>query len=310
MNAPLDDKSLDEYLTRGSEVSRRYRELDGETVPQELDRRVLAEARAAASKNQSGGRTWMRWSAPVALAASAVLVVSIIIESGVEQGETVAVTKPVGDARPAKETSAPKATAAPAEAPVEVFTGLVPDATFEPQAPPEAPASASNVRSRDQALARQSQEQSRRSGVVSSEADREEVQVTARRRSEVMMDSPAAVVEQSAPVSPPAAPPADEASALEEAVVTGYRRPEQRRSSGPRDTIGRSSASGASVGAQEELLDRQFKRSVADPERWLEEIRQLRRDSKSRAADLEWERFRKEFPDYPVAEDDIAAKRP
>lgn len=249
----------------------------------------------------------MRWSAPVALAASAVLVVSIIIESGVEQGETVAVTKPVGDARPAKETSAPKATAAPAEAPVEVFTGLVPDATFEPQAPPEAPASASNVRSRDQALARQSQEQSQRSGVVSSEADREEVQVTARRRPEVMMDSPVAVVvEQSAPVSPPAAPPADEASALEEAVVTGYRRPEQRRSSGPRDTIGRSSASGASVSAQEELL----KRSVADPERWLEEIRQLRRDSKSRAADLEWERFRKEFPDYPVAEDDIAAKRP
>lgn len=307
MNAPLDDKSLDEYLTRGSEVSRRYRELDGNTVPPELDRRVLAEARAAASKNQSGGRTWMRWSAPVALAASAVLVVSIIIESGVEQGETVAVTKPVGDARPAKETSAPKATAAPAEAPVEVFTGLVPDATFEPQAPPEAPASASNVRSRDQALARQSQEQSQRSGVVSSEADREEVQVTARRRPEVMMDSPVAVVvEQSAPVSPPAAPPADEASALEEAVVTGYRRPEQRRSSGPRDTIGRSSASGASVSAQEELL----KRSVADPERWLEEIRQLRRDSKSRAADLEWERFRKEFPDYPVAEDDIAAKRP
>ncbi|MGH7336920.1 MAG: hypothetical protein ACREI7_05035, partial [Myxococcota bacterium] len=172
MNAPLDDKSLDEYLTRGSEVSRRYRELDGDTVPPELDRRVLAEARAAASKNQSGGRAWMRWSAPVALAASAVLVVSIVIESGVDQQETVAVTKPVGgDARPAKESSAPKPAAAPAEAPVEVFTGLVPDATFEPQAPPEAPASASDVRSRDQALARQSQEQPRRPGVVSSEAD-------------------------------------------------------------------------------------------------------------------------------------------
>ena len=288
-------------------MSRRYRELDdGAAVPPELDRRVLAEARAAASKNQSGGRTWMRWSAPIALAASAVLVVSIVIESGVEQGETVAVTKPAvgGDARPAKESSAPKATAAPAEAPVEVFTGLVPDATFEPQAPPEAPASAANVQSRDQALAKQSREQPQ---LQSMEADREEVQVTAQRRSEVVMNSPAAVL-QSVPVSPAAAPPEADASALQEAVVTGQRRSEQRRTSGPRDTIARSSASGASVSAQEELADRQFKK--IDPELWLEEIRQLRRDRKSREADSEWDRFREAFPDYPVAEDDIATKRP
>ncbi len=63
MNAPLDDKALDEYLSRGSDVSRRYRELDDDAVPPELDRRVLAEARGAVSKNQSGGRAWMQWSA-------------------------------------------------------------------------------------------------------------------------------------------------------------------------------------------------------------------------------------------------------
>ena len=46
-----------------------------------LDRRVLDSAREAVEKP----RRWMRWSAPIALAASTVLVVSIVIETGVDK---------------------------------------------------------------------------------------------------------------------------------------------------------------------------------------------------------------------------------
>jgi hypothetical protein len=305
VNAPLDDKALDEYLTRGSEVSRHYRELDGDTVPPELDRRVLAEARAAASGNQSGGRAWMRWSAPVALAASAVLVLSILVESGVEQEPTLTMPQSRSDARPAK-TEVPKPQAATrTEAPVEVFTGLVPDATFEPQAPPEAPAPAPASQPRDLGFGKQAQKEARLSGLPSEERI-QEIRVTASARSEVMMDSPGGV--ERSMVSPTAAPSEVNApSAVEEAVVTGNRRSEERRSVGPRDTLG---AGIARSNVQEEESYRTLQKNRTDPERWLEEIRQLRRDRKSRDADIEWEQFRKQFPDYPVAEDDIAAKRP
>jgi hypothetical protein len=301
VNAPLDDKALDEYLSRGSDMSRRYRELDDDNVPPELDRRVLAEARGAVSKNQAGGRTWMRWSAPLALAASAVLVLSIVIESGGDYERPMGITEQAADARPAKaETAAPKAASAPAEPPVEVFTGLVPDATFEPQAPPEARAPAPASRSRDQTLAKQSEEPRQLRGLAreaDTEAKAEEVQVTANR--------PAPPVNMTSPVTVDAIT-ADEV--LQEAVVTGQRRAEQRRSSGPRGTIARPSASGASASAEGEMTDRAFKR--IEPEQWLEEIRRLRREGEAREADTQWEQFRKQFPDYPVAEDDIAAKRP
>jgi hypothetical protein len=303
VNAPLDDKALDEYLSRGSDVSRRYRELDDDNVPPELDRRVLAEAHGAVSKNQSGGRAWMRWSAPLALAASAVLVLSIVIESGGDYERPMGMTDPdqAADARPAKaETSAPKAASTPAEPPVEVFTGLVPDATFEPQAPPEVRAPAAASQSREQTLARQSAERQRVRGLVGetdTQARTEEVQVTAGRA------APAVEMTSPTPIHT-----ITEDEVLQEAVVTGQRRAETRRSSGPRDTIARPSASGVSANAEAEYADRAFKRST--PEEWLEEIRRLRREGEAREADTQWEQFRKQFPDYPVAEDDIAVKRP
>jgi hypothetical protein len=46
-----------------------------------------------------------------------------------------------------------------------------------------------------------------------------------------------------------------------------------------------------------------------DPQRWLENIRQLRKEGKSTEADREWERFRAAFPDYAVADDDAARKK-
>ena len=48
----------------------------------------------------------------------------------------------------------------------------------------------------------------------------------------------------------------------------------------------------------------------SDPELWLEEIRDLRRAGKVADADREWQAFRKSFPDFRVADDDIARKQP
>jgi hypothetical protein len=96
---PIDIKALDEYLKGGSDISQRYRELGREDVPSELDRRVLDAARAAvASGGGARSRSWLRWSAPVALAASVVLVVTVVIESGV-QDDTSFATKTVDEVR-------------------------------------------------------------------------------------------------------------------------------------------------------------------------------------------------------------------
>ena len=44
----------------------------------------------------------------------------------------------------------------------------------------------------------------------------------------------------------------------------------------------------------------------SDPEAWLKDIRELRKANKQDEADREWRRFRVVFPNYEVAETDIA----
>jgi hypothetical protein len=96
---------------------------------------------------------------------------------------------------------------------------------------------------------------------------------------------------------------ADESSAIQEIAVTGARqRRTQGRTAGPRNTISGSafeSRPAADADAEQ-----------ADPAKWLEEIRDLRRAGKTAEADAAWERFREAFPDFPVAQDDVALKKP
>ena len=48
----------------------------------------------------------------------------------------------------------------------------------------------------------------------------------------------------------------------------------------------------------------------ADPEKWLEEIRGLRRAGKAVDADREWQQFRERSRTFRVADDDLARKKP
>jgi hypothetical protein len=97
---------------------------------------------------------------------------------------------------------------------------------------------------------------------------------------------------------------ADDASQLQEVQITGSRqRRTAGRTAGPRNTISSSAVRTETRPAADADTEQ------AEPAKWLEEIRDLRRAGKTAEADLAWERFRKQFPNFPVAEDDLARKK-
>jgi hypothetical protein len=94
-------------------------------------------------------------------------------------------------------------------------------------------------------------------------------------------------------------------SAVREVAVTGNRqRHTAGRTAGPRNTISSSAVRTETRPAADADTEQ------AEPAKRLEEIRDLRRAGKTAEADLAWERFREQFPNFPVAEDDLARKKP
>ncbi|MGH8176891.1 MAG: hypothetical protein ACREV5_11575 [Steroidobacter sp.] len=309
MSDPIDDKLLTEYLKGRSDISQRYRELGGDEVPSRLDQRVLDQAHSAAARRPPArSRLWMRWSAPVALAASAVLVLSIMIEGGVQHG-LVAVS-PEAPAQRSARTEEKRESSVPQSAPAEIAAAK--------SALPEQPASDSAVAPAP--------------AVDKIEADREQTEVTAsaqRAKSEQILQSPIAGLEDrafavapppAAPVAPPrtvesspaidSAPPPGASGAaqpsydLSEVTVTGAQvRNEPERRVGPRGTIAEGRLRRAAEPEKESQAQEQ---AYSEPERWLEDIRKLRKDGRSPEADAEWVRFREAYPDYAVAESDLA----
>ncbi len=300
MSDPVDIKALDEYLKGGSDISQRYRELGDADVPPELDRRVLDEARAAVvGGGAARSRSWMRWSAPVALAASIVLVVAVVIESPL-QDAAIAI-QPVSeesraldgaeDHKVREETAQARQQPEPAR---QMYVPEQPSAPAPVAAPPAPPPSVASVSKAERKRADSAP-------VV------EEVQVNAqvaRAREPSLATSPV-TVDSVAAVEADSSAKADGSTAIQEAIVTGSRqRRTAGRTAGPRNTISASAfrsetRPAADVDAQQ-----------SDPAKWLEEIRDLRREGKTAEADLAWERFLEAYPDFPVAEDDLARKQP
>ncbi|MBC7983290.1 MAG: hypothetical protein H7Y02_05475 [Candidatus Obscuribacterales bacterium] len=85
MSDASNDKLLDEYLTGASEFSTRYRKLDADEVPSELDDLVLTAGRSSAPEVRSHLQRWRRWSVPAALAATVVLTVSIVVNNDAQK---------------------------------------------------------------------------------------------------------------------------------------------------------------------------------------------------------------------------------
>lgn len=322
MSDPIDIKALDEYLKGGSDIAQRYRELGREDVPPEVDRRVLEEARAAvAGGGAARSRSWLRWSAPVALAASVVLVVAVVIESPV-QDETIAI-QPVSEDSYAEEYKLQEEFAQARQREPELQSiPEQPPATALPAVPPAAPPPASAAKAEmkradsapvveevlvDAEASREPSFATLPVAVDSVAVDSAEAQLAAERPApSVRTQSTSARNEAdrtagAADSSAKAAGPSD----VQEVAVTGTRqRRSAGRTAGPRNTISGSAFSTETRPAADADTEQ------SDPAKWLEEIRDLRRAGKTAEADRAWERFRETFPNFPVAEDDVARKKP
>jgi len=92
-------------------VSQQYQSLEADDVPTELDRAILERAEQAVRKQPDAKQQrWRRWSIPVALAASTVLAVSIVLESNqIEGTSTRALTYPEPVSAPAESSAQPSA---------------------------------------------------------------------------------------------------------------------------------------------------------------------------------------------------------
>jgi len=324
---PIDSKALDEYLKGGSDISRALRGIGSAEVPPELDRRVLDEARAAVASGSGGrSRSWLRWSAPLALAASVVLVVTVVIESGVQNDASVTTLQEVTDkARVVqqRQLEESKLREQVAQQPAQLRKSQFapePPAVMVPQAPP-APVPAAVPPA---AFAKVEAE---RANSVAPE----EVRVGARALGDqslatspvtvdtATIDSPAPQIaaEQPAPSlaasvsarkeAEPATAEGDSADDLSSVSVTGTRVRRAVRTAGPHGATSGSALSRETRPAADEDAEQSDLRS--DPQKWLESIRELRRAGKIEEADRAWQDFHKAFPNFPVADDDLARKQ-
>lgn len=310
--AAADEQQLDEYLKGDSSVSRQYRELPGAEVPAELDRIVLRQAADAVQTRSTGRPAWMRWTAPLAVAASAVLVLSIVIETG-PKDETAQVMSDLSVAVSARKAEQALESDRIGGATEETAGG---EAIVSGQAAPvQAPAMAPAPRLEAQASV------PAQAPPLVVQAERQARAVAS--RAEPKVERPQAM--QSAPTARPAsAPPAASSpiTAGESVARSADVAAAVLKAAAAEQAARQSSAKVANDGDLEEeyataVVSGFSPHNVtstmpatappySDPEQWLEDIRQLRKDDKQQEADREWRRFRAAFPDYAVAPDDPA----
>jgi hypothetical protein len=292
----LDEQQLDEYLKGDSSVSRQYRQLPGADVPAELDRLVLRQARDAVKRGSPQRPAWVRWSAPLAVAASAVLALAIVIETGVRDETMVSAPQPI----PAKQQSkAEEEFAAEPEAPAV--------ASAPAPAPDSAAGTVAENRLADNAVRVSPQRE--RAAPAAPPPPRQEVhspQFTPSAEPIERIESKAARIAESPPLNSPVVPfEATSADSIAKSADAAAR-------------MLQTSALRKDAAQEEERLAAELRRAMpvadapapsityTDPEAWLKDIRQLRKDGKQEEADREWRRFLAAFPNYEVAEDDTA----
>jgi hypothetical protein len=276
---PTDDTAFEEYLKRGSVVSQQYRSLQEVEPPSHLDKSVLAQAeRATQSQTMRKSRLWKTWSVPIALAASTLIAVSIVLESGMQHEITSSAPFPAQKAEvDAPETADANAARAPdetaeAERSADLNATIVHvETTVSAPAPAmEAPADAP-----DPVLAAKA-ERAASAPMPVEEERRAQEQIVALEQANAEAEGSEPVAQYS--VTRPAP----------QIIQPAAKRSERR-----------AAASSAAVADQPRQLAR-------DPEEWLRDIRELRTAGETQEADRQWKEFEIAFPDYNVAEDDSA----
>lgn len=330
----LPDEALDDYLKGDSSVSRQYRQLHGAEVPAELDRLVLRQAEDAVKARSAKQRTWMRWSAPLALAASAVLVVSIVIQPGVQ--EKASVTSAEAPAM----APAPVMEAKRMQRPMNDAAGN--SAAEESDAAPEPEDTPTQTTTQERSVTRERRAAPPPVILIEPAVPPPDVDIyfppssapapapAPQRAVQMRPTTPPPAADTSVPVAENARNEAVAKAVLEEQVATAARaqdaseaelaRAEQvaaiQRSmrEAQSQLAGAASAHGTvmPIGTPKEsaysspISAERLLRDYTDPEAWLKDIRQLRKENKQAEADFEWRRFVAKFPEHPVAETDVA----
>ena len=337
-----EEAALNEYLRRDSALSQRYRELGAADVPPSLDHAVMARAQAAvAGKRVSRWRGVTRWSGPLALAASIVVVVSIVREPAM-QNELA--TPAVPSAAPAPQVES-KARQKAVGAPAADSTAEVKNEVMRADRAPEQSQEQSQERSPEQSPTQPSVMIMPQKELAFTPAppvyapsesvlEKKSADLDRRLRDEAVSSARQQVEARTVSMPPPspAVPPdvapttaigsATNRAASEEIQVTAQRRASESQVAlsavseivtsatpspsgagvGPRGTIPAPQAA-ADTGADKEY-------SEDDAGQWLDRIRQLRAEGKVRRADAEWRSFRKKYPDFNVDENDTARPKP
>lgn len=309
MNRPTDDKDFEEYLGRQTEVSQRYLGLEADDVPAHLDQKVLAQARAAVaadsdelSRVRRQRKRLAQWGVPTALAASALLVVSIVMRSGT-QHEITPANAPVSSPMPAPAPASPPPAAAEQVA-KPAAEQSDPAADVIMIAPPRDAVTEFSPLGRPSVQPQQKQAPA--SAAPPAEAGPIGQAVPSSPVSAAAPPPPAMVARAGAEAELAASRAAATAASNEAAksrraeeeriVVTGQRRQASVQDSPVAITV----LTGSDAGIQEPQLYRLTQES------WLERIRELRREGNNAEADKEWKAFVEAHPGYPVDEKDLA----
>jgi hypothetical protein len=275
---------------------------------------------AIANQGAQRSRSWLRWSAPVALAASVVLVVTVVLERGPQDDLTAVpaqapaepqvrnLVRDKDDHAEAERKLADemRQRAGNAQESTPVYVQPVTQAPHaaladRPPMPEPAPAAVTAAKAEARSFVPPPdltvEQQSDQTAVVP------EAPAVAQAEQALRGELPA---RESAALGKEEA---DSASDLEETSITGTRaRRGPGRTAGSRGTI---SATGGLAGESRPASDDEpaERADRSDPAAWLEEIRDLRRAGQTADADRQWDLFRKAFPDFQVADDDLARKK-
>jgi hypothetical protein len=306
---PIDDKALEAYLKGDSAVTRCYRELGSDEVPPELERRVLAEAQAVVEKRSAVKSTqrpnrWLLWGAPLAVAASAVIVFSIVLESGLQENVILTSARPTSPepaqalARESLQHEDASATAA-APAPPQVESRQIEHSKVAASSPETAAPAAAGTD-----LQGATEYKRGRSAEVAQQAAVSESHAAAPYAGSERAAPPVVPPRFSTAQNRPVQPPAEERAAREASDLAMSRQLASAVMHEPAAAAA-NDVSTISVAASFEAAREQLQLST-DPQRWLEYIRELRKDDKTAEADVEWQRFRDTFPNYTVSDTDAA----
>jgi hypothetical protein len=273
------ENPLEDYKRGDSEVSQRYRELPSDEVPSALDEAILARAREEIQKT-TRTRRWRQWTAPFALAASAVLALSILFRSGTER-ETLTTQQ------------APQAASRSQALAVQMPSAS--DSGSESESGAEQEPSA-ELAGNPAPLAKMAAPPARAPSAAASRIGEPPFEKPIREKLE----------EAPAPVSRQAA---------QQFSMTQEQRVSAPPSSQLADQSGVAADAIASAPVPSAPGENALKKAAAKldapqaAERWLEDIRKLRAEGNIVEADKQWREFRKTFPDYSVSADDAARPR-